>query len=53
MREIEACNTVDNLVYIYRNPIDMINSWTLAPKEFDPAWDISEEWFSASKKKSN
>jgi hypothetical protein len=37
-------------IFIIRNPIDVLNSWINAPKEFDPTWDILKEWqFAPSK----
>ena len=38
------------IVFIRRNPVDVINSWCQAPREFDPSWDIGEEWLDAEKK---
>ena len=37
-------------VFIIRDPIDVLNSWINAPKEFDSQWDILKEWrFAPSK----
>lgn len=37
-------------VFIIRSPIEVLNSWINAPKEFDPTWDILKEWqFAPSK----
>ena len=29
---------------IIRNPCAVINSWSRAPREFDSAWDLRQEW---------
>ena len=43
------------IVGIIRNPIDVINSWYCAPREFrkDLGWNIMEEWEFAEKKNQN
>lgn len=33
------------LLYVSRDPVEVINSWYNAPKEFHPDWDIRQEWF--------
>ena len=38
------------LIYISRDPVEVINSWYNAPKEFHPDWDIREEWYYANSK---
>lgn len=38
------------IVFIKRDIVDMINSWYLAPKEFNKEWSIEEEWERAEKK---
>lgn len=38
------------IVFIRRNPVDVLNSWYKAPREFDPSWDIEDEWLDAPKK---
>lgn len=38
------------IVAIIRNPIDTLESWINAPKEFKEEWDIKEEWLFAQKK---
>ena len=32
------------IVFIIRNPVDVLTSWYNAPREFYPEWDIYEEW---------
>lgn len=43
------------LIGLVRNPLEVINSFYLAPREFrsDLGWDIEEEWLNASKKNEN
>jgi len=51
-KEVRYHNITNNLlnnsdikiIYIKRNPIDVINSWYNAPKEFNKDWDIESEW---------
>ena len=51
-KEVRYHNIANNLlnnsdikiIYIKRNPIDVINSWYNAPKEFNKDWDIESEW---------
>lgn len=43
-------NSTVKMVFIYRNPIDVINSWLNAPKEFKKDWDIRKEWLFAIRK---
>jgi len=38
------------IIYISRDPIEVINSWYNAPREFLPNWNIREEWFYANLK---
>lgn len=46
MRNLEHMKTI----IILRNPCDVLASWYNAPKEFNPEWNIGEEWeFAASK----
>lgn len=45
-------NSNIKIIYIKRNPIEVINSWYQASKEFDPMWDIQDEWrYAPSKNK--
>lgn len=37
-------------VLIIRNPIDTLNSWINAPREFNESWDINSEWKEAKLK---
>jgi hypothetical protein len=47
-------NSDIKIIYIERNPVNVINSWYNAPKEFDKTkWDINEEWFNAPSKNLN
>lgn len=43
------------LIGLVRNPLEVINSFYLAPREFrkDLGWEIEEEWLNASKKNDN
>ena len=50
---IPALVTVKNisaLIYIFRDPLHMINSWYCAPKEFLSGWDIRKEFMDAPMK---
>ena len=38
------------IIFIIRNPIDVLTSWYNAPKEFYREWDIQKEWRFAQKK---
>ncbi|MDR5590577.1 sulfotransferase domain-containing protein [Christiangramia sp. SM2212] len=38
---------------LIRSPFAVINSWIKIPKEFNPEWDLKEEWENASIKNSN
>jgi len=55
VRHINLCEDIlradpdCKMIAIIRNPIDVINSWVLAPKEFDKKWNI-KEWRLAAKK---
>jgi hypothetical protein len=46
------CNLDQDLkmVLLVRDPIEVINSWINAPKEFHPSWDLQEELFTAGLK---
>ena len=46
-------NSNTKIIYIERNPIDVINSWFNAPKEFNSKWDIQKEWLNAPSKNLN
>lgn len=37
-------------VGIIRNPLEVLNSWRHAPREFDPAWSFEAEWRRAERK---
>lgn len=38
------------IIGLLRSPFAVINSWINIPKEFDPSWDLKEEWVEANKK---
>ena len=40
---------IDYIVYIFRKPKEVINSWYVAPGEFKKKWDIKKEYFYAKK----
>lgn len=46
-------NSNTKIIYIERNPINVINSWFNAPKEFNSKWDIQKEWLNAPSKNLN
>jgi len=46
-------NSNTKIIYIERNPVDVINSWFNAPKEFNSKWDIQKEWLDAPSKNLN
>lgn len=61
-KETRYLNLIDNMlaqcsevkiVGIVRNPLAVIASWMLAPKEFNPKWDIHSEWRGAQSKNQN
>lgn len=35
---------------LIRNPLSVISSWYMAPREFNSKWDIFDEWYLAEKK---
>jgi hypothetical protein len=46
-------NSNTKIIYIERNPINVINSWYNASSEFNPKWDIQKEWLDAPLKNLN
>ncbi|MEY2964165.1 MAG: hypothetical protein RL754_1426 [Bacteroidota bacterium] len=38
------------IIYISRDPVEVLNSWYNAPREFLPHWDIQAEWRTAPSK---
>lgn len=38
------------VIGLVRHPLANLASWIRAPKEFDPAWDIADEWRAAPRK---
>jgi hypothetical protein len=46
-------NSNTKIIYIERNPVDVINSWYNASSEFNPKWDIQKEWLNAPSKNLN
>src|SRR5699024_3521938 len=59
-KEVRYLNIIENLIKksstkvigIVRHPCGVLKSWMKAPKEFDSAWRIEEEWRHAAKKNS-
>lgn len=49
---LAQCSEV-KIIGIVRNPLAVLASWVLAPKEFNPDWDINSEWRSAPSKNQN
>jgi Sulfotransferase family len=41
------------IIGIVRNPLACLASWTQAPKEFNPEWDMHSEWRTAPRKNQN
>jgi hypothetical protein len=49
---LNQCSEV-RIIGLVRNPLAVIASWILAPKEFKPQWDIATEWRGAPSKNQN
>jgi len=49
---LAQCSDV-KVIGIIRNPLAVLASWVLAPKEFNPGWDIYSEWRWAPSKNQN
>lgn len=58
-KEVRYINIIEKLlevdteikvVGLVRNPLSVMASWFNAPKEFNPAWNIDEQWFSGELK---
>lgn len=49
---LALCSEV-KIVGIIRNPLAVLASWVSAPKEFNPEWDIHNEWRGAPSKNQN
>ena len=49
---LTQCSEV-KIIGIVRNPLAVLASWILAPKEFNPEWDINSEWRGAPSKNQN
>jgi hypothetical protein len=49
---LTQCSEV-KIIGIVRNPLAVMASWVLAPKEFNSTWDINSEWRSAPSKNQN
>lgn len=49
---LTQCSEV-KIVGIVRNPLAVLASWVMAPKEFNPDWDINSEWRGAPSKNQN
>lgn len=45
-------NTIPEIkfVLIIRNPLEVLNSWRKASREFNPKWDFQKEWLNADLK---
>ena len=59
MKHVRYMQLIENLILkihrlrvvaIIRHPCAVINSWLKSPKEFNPKWDIHNEWIFAKKK---
>jgi len=50
MAPLLATGELDALVYLFRPPVDVLNSWFQAPKEFRAGQDIHAEWLNAPSK---
>ena len=48
---IDKVNDI-KIILLVRNPIEVINSWVNAPKEFNPNWNIDEQLIDATLKNS-
>lgn len=46
---LDKCSSV-RLICLIRNPLAVLSSWFAAPREFDPSWSRSTEWFLAESK---
>jgi hypothetical protein len=49
---LTQCSEV-KIIGIVRNPLAVMASWVLAPKEFNPEWNINSEWRDAPSKNMN
>lgn len=58
-KEVRYHHVLDNLlqtapmvraVLLIRNPVEVIDSWVGAPREFDPAWDVDAELMTGASK---
>lgn len=60
-KETHYLNVIENLlkksdtkvIGLVRSPFAVINSWLKIPKEFDPSWDVKQEWKYAIEKNQN
>jgi hypothetical protein len=50
MAPLLATGELDHLIYLFRKPVDMLNSWYQAPKEFRAGQDIRAEYLHAPSK---
>lgn len=46
-------NSDTKIIGLVRSPLAVINSWLSIPKEFNPEWNIVEQWRTASQKNQN
>ena len=58
-KEVRYHHVIENLIkkdnnvksiFLVRNPVEVMNSWINAPKEFNTSWDIEEQLISGSLK---
>lgn len=61
-KEVRYHNILENLlntdpeilvIGLVRNPLSVLSSWLLAPREFNPNWDVQREWRWAPSKNAN
>ncbi len=50
IEKVLTCRKDAKFILIVRNPLEVLNSWRKAPREFHPGWDFNEEWFFANRK---
>jgi hypothetical protein len=50
IENILKCRNDIKFILIVRNPLEVLNSWRKAPREFDSKWDFEKEWFYANSK---
>jgi hypothetical protein len=50
IEKILKCKDNIRFILIVRNPLEVLNSWRKAPREFKPEWDFHKEWLYARAK---